>query len=60
MITDQMILLKELKKLGIDHVIRHEFNKGYGGNQKLVTIRFRIKDIMLVLHPDYQYTSPTH
>ena len=22
------------KKLGINHVIRHEINKGYGGNQK--------------------------
>jgi glycosyltransferase involved in cell wall biosynthesis len=22
------------KKLGVNHVIRHEVNKGYGGNQK--------------------------
>ena len=27
------------KKLGINHVIRHEYNKGYGGNQKTVIIR---------------------
>ena len=39
MITDQMILIEKANKLGIDHVIRHEFNKGYGGNQKFATIR---------------------
>ena len=26
-------------KIGIKHIIKHEKNRGYGGNQKLVTIR---------------------
>ena len=46
------------KKLGINHVIRHEFNKGYGGNQKTCynkAIELGA-DIVVMLHPDYQYT----
>ncbi len=46
------------KKLGIEHVIRHEKNKGYGGNQKTCYNRaLEIDaDIVIMVHPDYQYT----
>lgn len=45
-------------KLGIKHVIRHEYNKGYGGNQKTCYNKaLDLKaDIIVMLHPDYQYT----
>ena len=45
-------------KLGIKHVIVHEFNKGYGGNQKTCYNKaIEIEaDIVVMLHPDYQYT----
>ncbi|MCB0344252.1 MAG: glycosyltransferase family 2 protein [Bdellovibrionales bacterium] len=45
------------KSLGIA-TIRHEQNKGYGGNQKTCyreAIR-RGADIVVMLHPDYQYS----
>lgn len=44
--------------LGIRHVIVHEQNKGYGGNQKsLYNKALAIGgDIVIMLHPDYQYT----
>jgi glycosyltransferase involved in cell wall biosynthesis len=46
------------KALGIQHVIVHESNKGYGGNQKsLYNKALAIGgDIVIMLHPDYQYT----
>jgi len=46
------------KKMGINHVIRHEFNKGYGGNQKTCYNKALDlgADIVVMLHPDYQYT----
>lgn len=46
------------KSLGINHVIRHEYNKGYGGNQKTCYDKaLELKaDIVVMLHPDYQYT----
>ncbi len=46
------------KKLGIKHIIRHERNKGYGGNQKTCynTALDLGADIIVMLHPDYQYT----
>jgi glycosyltransferase involved in cell wall biosynthesis len=43
--------------LGI-HTIRHEKNRGYGGNQKTcyaAALQCRA-DIVVMLHPDYQYT----
>ena len=46
------------KGLGIHHVIRHEQNRGYGGNQK-TCYRAALElgaDIVIMLHPDYQYT----
>jgi glycosyltransferase involved in cell wall biosynthesis len=46
------------RSLGIQHVIVHEKNKGYGGNQKtLYNKALEIgADIVIMLHPDYQYT----
>lgn len=46
------------RRLGIQHVIVHERNKGYGGNQKsLYNKALEIgADIVIMLHPDYQYT----
>lgn len=46
------------KELGVEYVIVHENNKGYGGNQKsLYTKALEINaDIIIMLHPDYQYT----
>ena len=46
------------KRLGIKHIIKHETNKGYGGNQKSC-YRKALEigaDIVIMLHPDYQYT----
>lgn len=46
------------RQLGIRHVIRHERNKGYGGNQKTCYKKALQLggDIVIMLHPDYQYT----
>lgn len=46
------------KRLGIKHIISHEQNKGYGGNQKSCYNKaLEIgADIVVMLHPDYQYT----
>ncbi len=46
------------KQLGIKHIIRHEQNKGYGGNQKSCYNKALElnADIVIMLHPDYQYT----
>jgi glycosyltransferase involved in cell wall biosynthesis len=53
---DNTIELAE--KLGIHHIIGHEKNKGYGGNQKTCYDRaLELEaDIVIMLHPDYQYT----
>lgn len=66
-IVDEVILVddnskdntvEEGKRLGIHHIIKHERNKGYGGNQKTCyTKALEIgADIVIMLHPDYQYT----
>ena len=46
------------RKLGVQHIIRHETNKGYGGNQKSCYNKAKEigADIVIMLHPDYQYT----
>jgi glycosyltransferase involved in cell wall biosynthesis len=46
------------KKIGINHIISHEENKGYGANQKSCYKKaLELKaDIIVMLHPDYQYT----
>jgi len=45
------------KSLGI-HTLRHEANRGYGGNQKTcyTAALERGADIVIMLHPDYQYS----
>ena len=50
--------VEEARTLGIRHIIRHEQNKGYGGNQKsLYKKSLELDaDIVIMLHPDYQYT----
>ena len=45
-------------ELGINHVIRHDKNKGYGANQKTCynkALELQA-DVIIMLHPDYQYT----
>lgn len=46
------------RSLGIQHIVRHENNRGYGGNQKSCYSKaLEIgADIVVMLHPDYQYT----
>jgi glycosyltransferase involved in cell wall biosynthesis len=66
-IVDEIILVDDkssdntfelAKKLGINHIIRHEKNRGYGGNQKTCYNKCKElnADIVIMLHPDYQYT----
>lgn len=54
--SDRTIVLAE--ELGIKYVIKHDVNHGYGGNQKTYYNKaFEIgSDIVIMLHPDYQYT----
>lgn len=50
--------IEQGRKLGIKHIIKHEKNKGYGGNQK-TCYQYALSlnaDIIIMLHPDYQYT----
>ncbi len=66
-IVDEIILVDDHSKdnttelaraLGINKVLRHEKNRGYGGNQK-TCYKEALKsgaDIVIMLHPDYQYT----
>jgi glycosyltransferase involved in cell wall biosynthesis len=66
-IVDQVILTDDCSKddtvktaqdLGITEIIVHDRNKGYGGNQKTCYNRALElgADIVIMLHPDYQYT----
>lgn len=66
-IVDEVILtddhsgdntLEVANRLGIGEVIRHEQNKGYGANQKTCYNRALElgADIVIMVHPDYQYT----
>ncbi len=66
-IVDEVILtddcskdntVEKAKSLGIKEVLVHEKNKGYGGNQKTCYNRaLEIgADIVIMVHPDYQYT----
>jgi glycosyltransferase involved in cell wall biosynthesis len=66
-VVDEIILVDDAssdqtldvaRRLGIHHIIPHETNKGYGGNQK-TCYRKALElgaDIIVMLHPDYQYT----
>lgn len=49
---------QKAREMGIQHVIVHPQNRGYGGNQKTCyTEALKIgADIVVMLHPDYQYT----
>ncbi|GDX43637.1 glycosyl transferase family 2 [Bacteroidota bacterium] len=50
--------IEKAKQLGINHIIQHEKNKGYGGNQKSCYHKALSlgAEIVIMLHPDYQYT----
>jgi len=50
--------IQEAKKLGINHIIKHNKNLGYGGNQKSCYNKALElgADVVIMLHPDYQYT----
>jgi glycosyltransferase involved in cell wall biosynthesis len=54
--TDDTVQVAE--NLGIRHIIRHDKNRGYGGNQKTCynAAMSLGADIVIMLHPDYQYT----
>ena len=65
-IVDEVVLVDDCspdgtieiaRELGIQHVIRHEENRGYGGNQKSCYDKALSlgADIVVMLHPDYQY-----
>lgn len=66
-IVDEVILTDDLstddtvkvaRELGIHHIIEHDKNRGYGGNQKSCYNKALEvgADIIIMLHPDYQYT----
>lgn len=66
-IVDEVILVDDASsdntvslamQLGIRHIIRHDRNTGYGSNQKTCYTRALElnADIVIMLHPDYQYT----
>ena len=66
-IVDDVILVDDFSRdktyetahrIGIAHIIRHDENKGYGGNQKSCYNKALAldADIVVMLHPDYQYT----
>ncbi len=50
--------IKVAQQLGIQHIVKHDKNKGYGGNQKSCYNKAKDlqADIVIMLHPDYQYT----
>ncbi|HBL33426.1 MAG TPA: glycosyl transferase family 2, partial [Porphyromonadaceae bacterium] len=50
--------VQKARELGIREVIIHQKNKGYGGNQKSCYNRALElgADIVVMVHPDYQYT----
>lgn len=66
-IVDDVVLVDDLstdatievaKKIGIKHIVQHHKNRGYGGNQKSCYDKALAlgADIVIMLHPDYQYT----
>lgn len=65
-IVDSVILVDDMstdntvevaREIGIEHIIIHEKNTGYGGNQKTCYNKALElgADIVIMLHPDYQY-----
>jgi glycosyltransferase involved in cell wall biosynthesis len=66
-IVDEVILVDDAspddtinvaKSLGITHIVVHDRNLGYGGNQKTCyqSALALGADIVIMVHPDYQYT----
>lgn len=66
-VVDEIILVDDAstdntvevaQSLGIQHVLVHDENLGYGGNQKTcyATAVGLGADIVIMVHPDYQYT----
>lgn len=66
-IVDEVILVDDLsrddtvkvaREIGIRHIVEHQVNRGYGGNQKSCYNKALElgADIVIMLHPDYQYT----
>ncbi|GAA0557897.1 glycosyltransferase family 2 protein [Chitinophaga japonensis] len=66
-LVDEVILVDDASRdntvavargIGIAHIVCHEKNKGYGGNQKTCYHKALElgADIIVMLHPDYQYT----
>ncbi len=66
-IVDEVVLVDDnsrdetiakAKEIGIKHIVKHEVNRGYGGNQKSCYAKALSldADIIVMLHPDYQYT----
>ena len=66
-IVDEVVLVddkspdntvEEARRLGIKHIVQHQINRGYGGNQKSCYAKAMElgADIVIMLHPDYQYT----
>ena len=66
-IVDEVILVDDnsrdntvemAKKCNIQHIIKHNVNLGYGANQKSCYQKaLELKaDIVIMVHPDYQYT----
>lgn len=66
-IVDEVVLVDDkspdntvevARAMGLKHIIVHERNTGYGGNQKSCYDKARElgADIVVMLHPDYQYT----
>lgn len=54
--TDKTISIA--KKIGINQILSHDKNKGYGANQKTCynkALQLNA-EIVIMLHPDYQYT----
>ena len=66
-VVDEVVLVDDHSKdetaelahsIGINHVIVHDENQGYGGNQK-TCYSYALNlgaDIVIMVHPDYQYT----
>jgi glycosyltransferase involved in cell wall biosynthesis len=66
-IVDEIILVDDgseddtaevARRIGVPHVLEHEANLGYGGNQK-TCYRQALSlgaDIVVMIHPDYQYS----
>jgi len=66
-IVDDVVVVDDASKdktvdiahsLGIEHIITHHKNTGYGGNQKsCYDAALKLgADIIIMVHPDYQYT----